>query len=192
MANETVPFGLLPILKRDGSFVGALNAYHVPATDSTAIGMGDLVKLAGSSKPDGTLATITKAATANAVIGVVMGFAGHPDTVNLRLRPASVAMDLLVLDDPNAEFLIKEDSVGGALTAGSTGQNVNVATGTPNTATGRSGSFIDSSTAGVGATLQLKLLGIDNTPQNALGDNANWRVKINNHQLGTGTGTAGA
>lgn len=50
---------------------------------------------------------------------------------------------------------------------------------------------LDSSTGGTSATLPLKLLGIDERPNNALGAQVDCIVKINNHQLAGGTGTAG-
>lgn len=50
---------------------------------------------------------------------------------------------------------------------------------------------LDSSTGATTATLPLKLLGIDERPNNALGAQVDCIVKINNHQLAGGTGTAG-
>lgn len=50
---------------------------------------------------------------------------------------------------------------------------------------------MDSSTGDVTATLPLKLLGIDERPNNALGAKVDCIVKINNHQLAGGTGTLG-
>lgn len=50
---------------------------------------------------------------------------------------------------------------------------------------------LDSSTLATTATLELKLLGIDVRPDNALGDNVDCIVKINNHQYGASTGSAG-
>lgn len=50
---------------------------------------------------------------------------------------------------------------------------------------------LDSSTGATTATLPLKLLGIEERPNNALGAQVDCIVKINNHQLAGGTGTAG-
>lgn len=50
---------------------------------------------------------------------------------------------------------------------------------------------IDASTQATTATLPLKVLGLEEKPDNALGAQAKCICKINNHQLSGGTGTAG-
>lgn len=50
---------------------------------------------------------------------------------------------------------------------------------------------VDASTQAATATLPLKVLGIEKRPDNALGAQVDVICKINNHQLGEGTGTAG-
>jgi hypothetical protein len=54
-----------------------------------------------------------------------------------------------------------------------------------------SGVELDSSTAATTATLQVKIIRLDQRPDNEIGTNADWIVKINNHQHGSHTGTAG-
>lgn len=50
---------------------------------------------------------------------------------------------------------------------------------------------VDSSTGSATATVVLKLLGVEEKVGTALGANAKCIVRINNHQLSAGTGTAG-
>ena len=66
-------------------------------------------------------------------------------------------------------------------------------TASPTTVNGQSVAEIDSTSENTNATLPLKLLHISTDPDNSDVDsaNANWIVKINNHQLSGGTGTTG-
>ena len=62
MANSSAPLGFRPVKYRDGKpYQGAVNPYICPASDSTALYVGDPVILAGSANADG-VATITRAA----------------------------------------------------------------------------------------------------------------------------------
>jgi hypothetical protein len=102
---------------------------------------------------------------------------------------------VLVADDPNLLFMAQEDGDGSSLDMVDAGLNINFIVGAGNTTSGQSGMQIDSSTVATTATLPLKLIEPVQTPDNeltALGQaNTRWVVKINNHQLGSHTGTAG-
>jgi hypothetical protein len=106
-------------------------------------------------------------------------------------RLANEVLYVAVVDDPNVIFEIQEDSVGGALGAANVGDNGNVVVGAGNTATGASGMQLQSSDviANTVAAHQLRILGLVNRVDNALGVNAKWRVKINLHEFLVTAGT---
>ena len=194
MPNTSRIFGLRPVKHLNGSaWNGQYNLYHVPASDSTAIFAGDLVKLAGSASTDG-YATVAQAAAGNASIGVVVGFVVDPADLNRpsSYRAASTARYVMVADAPDTVFEVQEDAVGGALAVGDIGLNADVIVGAGSTTTGQSGMQLDTSTKNTTATLQLKILGFVNRVDNDIGAaNSKVLVTINNHQLAAGTGTAG-
>lgn len=171
--------------------------YYIPAGDGTATFVGDLVKISGEVDADGVPAVI-QAAASDACVGVVLGFnrvKGLSDTnFNLyaRHRPASVKMYCLVCDDPNALYEGQEDSDGGNIAVSDGQKNVNFVVGSGSTSFGLSGMEIDSSSVNTTATLTLKLVSGAMYPGASLPEaNGKWIVKINNHQFGSHTGTAG-
>ena len=194
MTNLNAPFGLMPIGMNGAPWSGALRTYFVPATDNTALFIGDPVIPAGSADaygvPTATRATAAGGAYVGGVmVGVVNGPAAAGNATvpikreNNQYRSASVATYILVADDPNQLFVIQEDSVGGALAADNVGQNADLIAGTGNTTTGLSGFQLDSNTADTTATLQLRVIELYRQPGNDIGANANWVVRINLHSL---------
>lgn len=175
----------------------AVREYYIPVGDGTATFAGDLVKISGEVDADGVPAVI-QAAASDACVGVVLGFnkvKGLSDA-NFNLyakhRPASVKMYCLVCDDPNALYESQEDSVGGNIALTDSQLNVNFIVAAGSTSFGISGMQIDSSTVATGATLPLKLISGARYPGASLPEaNGKWIVKINNHQMGSHTGTAG-
>ena len=70
--------------------------------------------------------------------------------------------------------------------------NANLVFGAGSTTTGMSGVEIDSSSKNTTAALQVRLIDFYDTPSNdATANNSTLVVKINNHQLGSHTGTLG-
>lgn len=182
MANDDRPNGLKPIKHLDGSsWNGVTNIYYVPDTDSTALFVGDAVKLAGSADADG-VPTVAQAAAGDLIVGVVTGI--KPDTdEGLNYRAASTAAYVYVCDAPDVIFEAQEDSVGGALAATDVGNNVDLVVGTGvTTGGGRSAMELDSSTA-VTTTAQIRVMRLSRKPDNEIGTNAVWEVMINEHQF---------
>lgn len=190
MANADQPRGLVPVNALGAQYCGSVNTYFIPATDSTAMAVGDYVKIAGSADADG-VATVIIAGVGDAGIGPIVGFTADKTYEDQTHRTASTARYALVADDPNQFFVIQEDSVGGALAAVDVGLNANLIFAGTNTTTGMSGVELDTSTKNTTATLQVKIVGLDRRADNEIGTNADWIVKINNHQYGSHTGTAG-
>ena len=194
MANIDSPFGLKPVKYLGGApWNGKANVYYIPATDGTAMFVGDAVKSAGSADATGKYPTVAQVAAGDAVRGVVIGFADnpyvmiHPDTPNRTYRPASTAMYCLVVDDPNVIFEIQEDSVGAALAAVDVGLSADLVVGSGSTANGKSGIELDSSSK-VTTAATCKILRLVDREDNVLGDNAKWEVLIAEHEMKLATG----
>lgn len=165
--------------------------YFIPATDATAVYVGDAVKLAGAADTDGTAPTVTLAAAGDAIVGIVVGFAVDPTNLNVdgQKRAASTARYAMVMDDPNAVFEVETSN--GTPAAADVGLNANHAVGSPNATTATSGATLDMGTKLTTATLTFKILGFSSRVNNEVGASAKVLVKINNHQLAASTGTAG-
>jgi hypothetical protein len=197
MANSNTPFGLK--LRSDlMGYLPPLKKVLLPSGDATAVFMNDPVKLAGdASATQPGCPTVAQAAAGDAIYGVVVGIDQYDEvaigSVNMyRLhRPASTAMYALVCCDPNAIYEVQEDAVGGALATADVGLNAEIVVGSGSTVTGLSAVQLDTSTKATTATLALKILGFVERPDNEVGANAKVLVKINKHQLATGTGSAG-
>ena len=194
MANIDAPFGLRPIAKVGSAPGGTTGTtkYSIADNQGTAIFTGDPVKY----KNDGTVEVAT---AGDASCGVFMGcFYTDPTTSKPTFRnhfPASLSPGdaiAFVADDPDQLFIAQQDSDGSNLVAADLNLNADLVFGTGSTTTGMSGVEIDSSTKNTTAALQVRLIDFYDTPSNdATANNSVLVVKINNHQLGSHTGTAG-
>ena len=161
MANKDQPAGFVP-------FGRVLSSESLVAGGT--IYPGDAVKL----KSDGS---VEVASASDALCGIALSYAVSGERV-------------LIADNPNQKFIVQADS---SAVDAQTDLNLNYDI----TATGGSSDYklsrmeLDHDTGATTATLPLKLLAIVQAPDNALGANVKCVVKINNHQLSAGTGTAG-
>lgn len=195
MANTNVAFGLKPIRHANGSvYTGSFNIYSIPASDSTALYVGDPVIIAGSADADG-VPTATRATAAGGayISGVVVGFspvlgAGASGRDSTTYRAASTARYAYVADSPDLIFEVQEDAVGGALAATDVGLNADLIAGSGSTLTGRSGWQLDTSTKATTNTLQLRIVRFVPRIDNEIGANAKVEVMINLHQQRNLTG----
>ena len=196
MANTSRVNGFRPVKYLNGApWNGQVTRYSIPASDGTALFVGDLVKASATADSEGVRGVI-QAAASDAVLGVVVGFESSMTNLDTpQYRVASTLRYALVVDDPNVIFEAQEDGDTDPLEMVDAGLNVNFVVGSGSTTTGASGMQIDSNTEAVGATLPLKLLEPVKRPDNELVAAGQaftrWLVKINNHQLGSSTGTAG-
>lgn len=194
MANSDTPFGLIPIKNSPFNEIPK-NYYYIPSSYATALFIGDPVVKTGTSNTvavttagryfnPGSLPEINKATAGdgNAITGVIIGFLANPSNLNVAYNPASTERIAIVADSPLQEFEIQEESAGSPLAATSVGLNANVVYAeSGSTATGLSGAELDTTTPATTATFQLKILRLLDAPENAIGQHAKWRVKINNH-----------
>lgn len=189
MANVDAPFGLRPVGNINGAaWNGKTERFYIPATDSDAAAyVGGLVKLTGAGYDEGNGSVVpvvtADVASGDAVVGVVVSV--EPVTADSTLyRENSTARFVNVVTDPNTLFEVQEDSVGGALAAnahGATAQLTGFTSGTA--ATGLSSIEIDSSALSETADTDddVLIVGFSSRPDNEIGDNANWIVRLNVH-----------
>lgn len=208
MANTSKIRGFIPVKHVNGSpYNGQSNIYATAAADGTALFVGDPVKLAADGNAQG-IQLVTKATAGAAVLGVVVGVintkldpvAGTMSGGSISLdtpvyRPASTAQYVLVCDAPDVVYEV--EAVTGAnasysFAVADVGLNADLSTVAGSTVTGTSAAALNMATAAAGATLQWKILGVVQRPDNEItGASTKVLVKINNAQMAAGTGTAG-
>lgn len=191
MANADAPFGLRPVSMLDGSpWNGQAIRCQFAAAEGTATFIGDLVELDGTNTGTEGVPTVKQGAAATTVgfFGVVVGFEFDPTDLENKYRLASTQRACYVVPALDAVFEIQEDGVGTPLALEDIGETVDVGGfSSGSTTTGLSAIEIDSSNVGTGANVML--LGLVNRPDNAIGANANWLVRINESVLrGDATG----
>lgn len=186
MANADSAFGLRPVRYLSGApYNGAANKYYIPATDTdTAVYIGSVVKLTGGADADGIPVVTGNVSSGNPVVGVVVGVV--PATADsLIYRANSTARYVMVADDPNLVFEVQEDSEGGALAATAAGATCVLAGFiTGSTTTGLSGIELDSSNVSETSDTDddVRIIALVQRPDNAIGANAKWLVRLNVHQ----------
>ena len=193
MANIDQPFGLRPIAKVGSAPGGTTGTTKYRITSGAgAMFTGDIVKQAN----DGS---VVQGTAGDAARGVFMGcFYTDPSTSKPRFNNTfpngTAASDAIafVADDPDQLFIAQQDSASANAVVADLNLNANLVVGSGNTTTGISGMEIDSDSKNTTATLNVKLIDFYDTPSNdATANNSILVVKINNHELGSHTGTAG-
>ncbi|ACI52205.1 conserved hypothetical protein [Gluconacetobacter diazotrophicus PA1 5] len=196
--NPNVPRGLKPLAYTSGApYSGGMQVYYVPPGNPNALFVGDpLVVLDGQADANGVPAVgLATAGASGYITGSMQGVANNAgELVQTVLQntpvylPAGQSGYVYVADDPNLVFLVQEDSVGGALTAGAASKNINLVAGSGSLVTGNSGWQIQSSSAETTATGQMRILRAMQAIDNAIGTNAKWLCRINLHTITNTTG----
>ncbi|MBU6264869.1 MAG: hypothetical protein KGM14_01575 [Actinomycetales bacterium] len=200
MANVVAPKGFVPSRYMDGSaWNGAANMYCIPSSDGSVFSPGDAVKTAAGGDANG-IPYVQKAAGTDTVRGVVVGvLVANPNnpslvgtTLDLTLQniPATKAKDyyVLVADDPNILFEIQDDGLNaGTTVATACNKNATFTVANPTSPQQNSASVLNSGSIATTNTLNLKIVGLVQKPNNAYGANATWLVRFNLHELTGGT-----
>jgi len=186
MANPDTPRGLIPVGYVGGApYNGAARIYTVAAGNGVRIGVGDPVTTAavGTGQEVNGVSSIdvVRAATGDVITGVVVGVLPQVAT-SLPYRAASTLRQLLVADDPNLLFEIQEVSGGTALALADIGLNADFVVADCSTVTGYSNVELNNVGEAGTNTLDLKIIGFKNAPDNAIGEHAKWLVRINRHR----------
>jgi len=187
MANVNKPFGLRPIGNLSATGAQKQYGYQIADNQSGAIFQGDIVVVY-----DGYIIKYDETTHA-APTGVFNGCqyndpsqAGKPVWRNY--YPGSInittgQIDCEVLDDPSQLFLVQAD---GAITQANIGKNADpTAATTGSTTTGISAGTLKSSSIAKTAALTFKIVGVSNSPDNAIGTYTVVVVKLNQHQYGS-------
>lgn len=186
MPNVNLPMGIKPINDNGTPWSGQGRLVAFPAAQATNIFIGDpLVPLGGTDAFGVPLVGIASAGATFPILGGLIGIANGPAgsraTVTRDMptyRQASLLNYGFVCDDPNQIYIVQED---GATAAASGGwKNANLVAGAGNLSTGFSGWQLSSASVATAApTLQLRMLGLVRGPDNEIGTNAKWAVRIN-------------
>jgi len=200
MANVNKPTGLSPVQYLNGAaWNGQARIYSIPASYGTALYIGDPVISGGSADANG-VPSIAIYGGSGAVRGVIVGLGtgetmlANTNNLNITYRPASdpAVWYAAVVDDPNVIFEVQEHANGTQLAAGDIGMNTVLFSGTGNGfLSGWQLSSATDATPATTATLAVRLMGLARRSDNAFGAYAKHLVKLNVHELGTGTGAAG-
>ena len=175
MANPNIPNGFKPYSHPfSGGGQPQVTEHDVLATNAE-IGVGSPVKIGAGG--------LELASASDALCGIAAEY-----------KAASSGGTCKVWSDPMQLFVAQTDDGTGVATAlAAIGLNINfIGTGVSNR---RSTSELDESSATTTATLPFKIIELSkefhSSAQNAFGEFNRLVVKINNHQLGSHTGTAG-
>jgi hypothetical protein len=197
VGNINAPFGIRPINDNGTPWNGQGRMVYFPSSQATNIFLGDPLVPLGGGDAFGVAAVGIASAGGGATvlggfIGVCNGPAGSGYTLTRDLpvyRQTSLNNYGFICDDPNQLYAVQEDSVGGAMAAASAAfGNADLVSGAGSTVTGYSGWQLDSSTLQTTNTLQLRILGLLRAPDNAIGVNAVWVVRLNTPALWAATG----
>lgn len=203
MANVNKPMGLLPVQYLNGSpWSGQARLYSIAYNYGTALYVGDPVISSGTSDSNGVQGIAIYGGT-GAIRGVVVGIGryegliANPGNLDRAYYPANgdgvnAPWYAMVVDDPNVLFEVQEHSNGTQLAAADIGMNTLLYSGAGNGyVSGWQLSSATDATPATTATLAVRLMGLVRKADNAFGAYAKHLIKINVHELGTGTGAAG-
>lgn len=211
MANTSKINGFRPVKHVTGApYNGQANIYGVASGDSTALFVGDVVKLAADGNAAGiqyvTAHAAGTAGTGQPALGVVVGIINTKlDPVDGRMsagsisldtpvyRPGSVEQYVLVADSPDLIYEVEATAAGSAYSfaVADIGQNANIFAGSGSTTTGNSAHSLNMSDKGTAATLPFKIVGVSKKIDNEVtGNYTKVLVQINNHQYKS-VGTVG-
>lgn len=188
MANANKPNGFTLVGTLDGSPIsGGIKKYQM--TGATAIFPGDAVKL------DDATGFCAPAAAGDQLLGVAVSVKvdrSIASTEHPGYASASSAAYIEVAVGPNYLYEIMEDSVGGAMVYANIGSNGDLVAGSGSTTLGNSGYMLDSSDVIANdaspTSAQLRVVGLVDRIDNAVGNYARWIVKINEDHFTNTTG----
>lgn len=183
MANTFAPFGFA-----QASGLGSAPTYEMKsrqiALTATAIYLNDPV----TSQSDGTVAQSAPGTTQ--IAGIFAGCSFISAATGQRTWSkywpgsgsalANTIVTALIIDDPNAQFIVQSGNAGTPVTEADVGANIQFAIGTGNALTGLSGAYANQATIATTATLPFRIRGIVTNPPGGPGtdasSNGNWIV----------------
>jgi hypothetical protein len=177
-------------MRNGAPYSGATRTYYVPASNPTALYIGDPVVLITNSSDGNGIQTvqIATAGDSNMVLGAFQGITNNAGGAVITLQqtqpvylPASQAAYVVVSDDPDLLYVIQEDgAAGAAMVSGASGRNANLLSGTGSIYSAQSGWTMQTSSLATTPAHQLRIIQLLQQPaDNAVGQYARWLVKLN-------------
>lgn len=178
MANVSRPTGLRPVKHVNGSaWNGATEIFALLATDSTVVGVGDVVIWGGTADANGVASISRSTADSDLALGVVTGFI--PDYSNLNIpsqyRSTLTARYAFVCVDPSVVYEV-QSGASTAITA--IGMNMGLNYTAVNTTTGLSAMTALGGAGATTSTLPLKVLGVVQRPDSDMSSATNWKLLV--------------
>jgi len=138
-----------------GAYCGSVTRYHVNASHSTLLAIGDAVVITGTANTDG-VAEVDAASAGGLITGVIVGFDIAPNDLNSKSLAASTAGYVYVADEPY--LLLKASYSGGTPAVTDVGGNADIVVTAATTSGGLvySNMVVDASSFG-SATAQVRL-----------------------------------
>ena len=186
MANVNYPRGLQPHRNLLRATEYKIPAAYTAGGSNGGLFIYDPVEL----RPAGREINIAQVGTGNPIVGSILAIYDENKVPLSHWVDATAAGGYcIVADHPDQIFVIQGDGVATFLVEDDAHANVNMAQSAGSTINFQSGWEIDESDAGDAgvAADQLRLIRFEDITDNTIGiANADWLVKINNHQLTAG------
>lgn len=179
VGNKDAAMGMIPIQHFDGSsWNGKVKEYIIPATDGSAVGLGDPVMILEGGSDEGIPYCIKRTA-GSPILGIVVGFKPESvETLDQIYRLANVKRTAMVCVAPDVIYEVQEDSLISTLAAADISKFADITATAVSATTGQSTVELDSDSV-VSTTADVRILNLVHRPDNAIGDNAKWHVLIN-------------
>lgn len=186
MANNNIKSGFTPLYRLDGLPISNPIEVYVPASNTTAIGVGDPLVVTGTANSTqiqgrqiGAMPEVARATAGSAgAVSYVCVARELVTEASLTYLPASTQGILhAVPADGQTVYGIQSNGTAALVDVGSNADFV--FTTTPNIITGQSGAELNESTVNTSATLQLKILNFIPALDNAPGAAGKFEVLIN-------------
>ena len=163
MANVDRPNGFKPWKYASGAPYNG--AFEIMLSPTDNLFLGDLVEptATGRALRDGAYQEVGRAETGDPIVGVVVGWEMNPANLGILYHAASATIPVYVarIDD-----LLLECQNDAAMAAADVGLNVDFVVAAGSTTTGASNMEVNSATEATTNTLDLRIVGFVDSPQN--------------------------
>lgn len=196
MANTNTPFGMMPVENLTDVQGVSTHRYYIASGNGSAFYIGSPVVLTNTGDGNG-VPGIAAAAATDTLVGAIVGI--EPVNVNvvsmvgtsLQLEqvsiPATKTRDyyVYVADDPNQIFEIQCGATATNLVTTKLNNNASLTITAPSPTTlPTSATIVDNASINTTNTLNIRLMGLKQTPTNTVGAYQVMRCKINAHAYG--------
>lgn len=177
MSNVDRPNGFRPYMYANGAPYNG--AFEVMISPTDNLFLGDLVEptATGTAIRDGAYQEVGRAETGDPIVGVVVGWEPNPDNLGIKYHAASSTRGVYVARTDDLILYCQND---GAMAAADVGLNANFIVAAGSTTSGASNMEVDSTTEATTNTLDLRIMGFVDSPDNEVANaNAKMLVRVN-------------